>query len=366
VLAGFNDLATTHPELAAEAFGWDPTKVIAGSGKRLDWSCVLAHVWKTAGCDRVAGKRCPYCSNQKVLAGFNDLATTHPELAAEAFGWDPTKVIGGGDKRYAWKCRLEHRWESTIGSRKIGIGCPVCSNKLVLAGYNDLATTHPELAAEAFGWDPTTVTAGADAKKRWRCYLGHEWDSPVFNRKRAGCPFCSGQKVLPGFNDLAFLRPDLASEMMTGEPTKVTVSSGRKFRWCCAAGHEWTASVATRSRGSGCPTCAQYGFSPDRIAWLYLMTHERWGQCQIGITNVPDIRQSQHERKGWVLIDRIGPMDGHVARELEQRLLAGLRGVGVNIGEKGEGGKFNGFTEAWHSEELKIHSIEDLREFVSV
>jgi hypothetical protein len=59
-------------------------------------------------------------------------------------------------------------------------------------------------------------------------------------------------------------------------------------------------------------------------------------------------------------------MDGHVARELEQRLLAGLRGVGVNIGEKGEGGKFNGFTEAWHSEELKIHSIEDLREFVSV
>jgi hypothetical protein len=33
-LQGFNDLATTHPELAKEAFGWDPTKVSRGSAKK--------------------------------------------------------------------------------------------------------------------------------------------------------------------------------------------------------------------------------------------------------------------------------------------------------------------------------------------
>ena len=37
----------------------------------------------------------------------------------------------------------------------------------------------------------------------------------VLNDRRAlggdpGCPYCAGRKVLPGFNDLAALRPDLA------------------------------------------------------------------------------------------------------------------------------------------------------------
>ena len=34
---GVNDLATLHPELAAEADGWDPSEVRAGSGKKLRW-----------------------------------------------------------------------------------------------------------------------------------------------------------------------------------------------------------------------------------------------------------------------------------------------------------------------------------------
>ena len=38
--------------------------------------------------------------------------------------------------------------------------CPVCSGRQVLAGFNDLLTSRPELASEAFEWDPTTVSAG--------------------------------------------------------------------------------------------------------------------------------------------------------------------------------------------------------------
>ena len=32
-----------------------------------------------------------------------------------------------------------------------GLGCPYCSGRKVLAGYNDLATTHPDIAAM---WHP--------------------------------------------------------------------------------------------------------------------------------------------------------------------------------------------------------------------
>ncbi len=31
-------------------------------------------------------------------------------------------------------------------------------------GVNDLATLHPEIAAEADGWDPKTITPGSNKK----------------------------------------------------------------------------------------------------------------------------------------------------------------------------------------------------------
>ena len=69
--------------------------------------------------------------------------------------------------------------------------------KLVV-GINDLATLHPEVAAEADGWDPTTTHSGAHAKKRWVCSEGHKWVATVKDRTGDGncCPFCADH----GFN----------------------------------------------------------------------------------------------------------------------------------------------------------------------
>jgi hypothetical protein len=38
---------------------------------------------------------------------------------------------------------------------------------------HSLTETHPELAAEADGWDPTTVSFGMAKKLSWRCPEGH-------------------------------------------------------------------------------------------------------------------------------------------------------------------------------------------------
>ena len=77
-----------------------------------------------------------------------------------------------------------------------GVGCPYCSNRRVLAGFNDLATTHPDLAAE---WHPhrngdlrpDAVTAGFRGKVWWRCERDHEWEAQVIKRvRRRSCPHC--------------------------------------------------------------------------------------------------------------------------------------------------------------------------------
>jgi len=125
IIIGHNDLATTHPELAKEADGWDPKTVIAGTGKKLAWICNSGHKWEAAGSTRVKGSGCPVCKNKKVLVGHNDLATTHPELAKEADGWDPKTTIAGGIKK--WVCIKGHKWSATVKNRKKGRNCPSCT-----------------------------------------------------------------------------------------------------------------------------------------------------------------------------------------------------------------------------------------------
>ena len=257
VLVGFNDLATTNPELAAQADGWDPTTLVSKSGKSVRWKCEYGHKWRASADNRSKGTGCPVCANRTVLVGFNDLATTNPELAAQADGWDPAIVVAFSNKKVKWKCENNHKWNAVIGSRSSGSGCPVCSGHQVLAGYNDLATTNPELAAQADGWDPTTLSAFSNKKVRWKCELDHRWHAPVASRSNGnGCPVCSGQQVLAGYNDLATINPELAAQADGWDPTTVVANAHKKVRWKCKLGHAWSATVKNRSRSGGCPVCS--------------------------------------------------------------------------------------------------------------
>jgi len=184
VWKGLNDLATLFPAIAAQADGWDPATVVAGSGKRFKWRCENDHTWEATADQRTRDNTwCPYCTNQKVLTGENDLLSRFPEIAKQADGWDPATVAWGSERNLAWKCSKGHQWRAIVSRRtKIQSGCPVCSNKKVLAGFNDLATTDPELAQGASGWDPTQVTAGSNRRLEWKCPLGHTWMPPRQSR----------------------------------------------------------------------------------------------------------------------------------------------------------------------------------------
>lgn len=155
-------LQASHPELALEADGWDPANFSFGSDKSMSWKCSIGHRWTARISDRAGGKgRCPICLGKRVLKGFNDLKTLNPDLATQAFGWDPTEISISSNKTLSWKCSVGHVWDAKPSSRKSGgsNSCPICIGKKLLSGFNDLSTTHPNLAKEAFGWDPTSVQA---------------------------------------------------------------------------------------------------------------------------------------------------------------------------------------------------------------
>ena len=278
VLAGFNDLETTHPHIASS---WDleknggltPQQVSKGSSKMIWWVCSLGHSWKAPVYSRAAGTSCPYCSSQKLWPGFNDLETLNPALAAE---WDteknmpltPQQVMPNSHKKVWWRCSIGHSWQAVVASRNNGTNCPVCKNRAILPGENDLATASPSLAAE-WNYDrnenvtPNTVSPNAHRKVWWIDSLGHEWQATVANRSTGtGCPVCSGRQVLMGFNDLASKNPALATEWDVGKngdlrPTDVTANSQRRVWWLCDLGHSWRTPVSERNkRQTNCPYCA--------------------------------------------------------------------------------------------------------------
>ena len=86
----------------------------------------------------------------KVIVGVNDLQTKFPNISAEAYGWDPTTVVPGTHQEKTWKCNKGHQWTVAIEYRaKQGTNCPACAGKAVAKGFNDLSTTHPEIARES-------------------------------------------------------------------------------------------------------------------------------------------------------------------------------------------------------------------------
>src|SRR5262249_3963543 len=155
-----------------------------------------------------------------------------------------------------------HEWESTVGNRTAGNGCPCCANDKVVDS-NCLATTYPALAGQ---WHslrngtlrPEDVTAGSDKRVWWKCRKAydHEWDTTVSNRttRGTGCPCCANLKVVKS-NCLATTHPDLLNEWHptkngTLRPDDVTASSHKRVWWKCPKGpdHEWEATLLNRTK----------------------------------------------------------------------------------------------------------------------
>ena len=271
-----NSLFFLNPEIANE---WNyirngnlkPEFFASNSGKKVWWKCSKGHEWQATIQSRNKGCGCPFCAGKKAIKGENDLQTVNPELASEwnyekNNGLTPFDVLPNSEKKVWWKCQKGHEWQSMIGNRNKGQRCPYCSGRRVLKGFNDLQTVRPGLAMEwnyekNSGIKPTDVTVGSNKKVWWRCEKGHEWQAKVCDRFRGtGCPYCAGNKLLKGFNDLQTVNPTLSLEWnydKNGEltPEDITANNNKKVWWKCRKGHEWQASTYNRNKGTGCPIC---------------------------------------------------------------------------------------------------------------
>lgn len=270
---------------------WHPTKNIPArledfskhSRTEVWLICDMGH--ESLGQIRSLEKQCIYCSGQKTLPGFNDLASLLPDIAAQ---WHPNKnspltaseVTSKSGKKVWWVCERGHEFEAIISNRLTKDHCPVCYGRQTLTGFNDLSTLYPELSKQ---WHPTknlpllpNQIAGRSSQKAWwLCDLGHEWESSIKDRHSRGCPVCGNKKILIGFNDLANLRPDVLKrwdyEKNTSiKPTEVVLGSHKKVWWRDDCGHTWFREIYSEVNFNRCPECSFYESEAELFISNYL------------------------------------------------------------------------------------------------
>jgi hypothetical protein len=235
------------------------------------------------------------------LEGFNDLATVNPKVLEE---WDREKNVGlevskisaFTEKKAWWLCPLGHSYQQMVRNKAIvGSGCPVCSGKEVLVGFNDLASKRPDLL--------------------------NLWDF----RKNAEL-----------------------------EPTTVTVSSSTRAWWQCEKGHSWQSVIANISSGSRCPSCAPGGFDQTKPALVYFIQNQKMGARKVGITNqgIRTDRLLAFAEHGWQEVAVVNIEDGVVARKVETAVLRWIRrdcGLPPYLGKQ-EMGRMAGWRETFSSD----------------
>jgi hypothetical protein len=223
LLSGFNDLKTLSPKIIKE---WDvesnqesPSEVLSNTIRTYQWICANGHTYSASPYNRSRGRGCPICTGKQVVAGINDVASLYPSLLNE---WDTTipnniplnLVTVGSNKVIHWICSEGHRYEQQMAAKIRGRGCAVCAGKKILTGFNDMATTHPEVSTE---WHPTkngelspdAVRAGSHQKVWWLGKCGHEWKAALYHRTGSsrGCAVCAGKQAVVGFNDALSIAP---------------------------------------------------------------------------------------------------------------------------------------------------------------
>ena len=181
-----------------------------------------------------------------------------------------------------------------------------------LSATNNLSLTHPEIATQWHPFKnaitPKDVIAGSHKKAWWQCPSGHEWEAVIKDRKRFGCPYCSGNKVCLS-NCLATVFPRVSSQwhpMKNGTltPFNVTAKSNKKIWWICEKekDHEWEAPINRRTNNlTGCPCCnGKTIVKSNCLETKYPDIAKEWHHSKNGSLKPSMVTPSSHTKVWWI------------------------------------------------------------------
>lgn len=326
-----------------------------------------------------------------------------PDIAREAYGWDPSRVSAHNRASLMWKCEQCSRlYPARVCNRtgKTKTGCPECGTrngiikKQLSKNITSFASEFPEKATEAYLWDPYLYAANSRRTKKWRCSkCGMIFDSTVKMRSgadvKARCPhpdiilskkktsrkyayYINQKFVVCNIEDSILIKfPDLVlqSDLSKEFASKISPGAGIFVNWTCPkCKFQWFAMVNNRAlKNQGCAQCSKTGYNASKSGVLYLLkgNREHTRLIQYGITNNIKKRISYHKRNGFYHSPNSEFLyfdDGREAVRVEQQIKKSLKLSGVlSVKEDTlNSDKFPGYSETFSEKYLLVDSLSSL------
>lgn len=108
-------------------------------------------------------------------------------------------------------------------------------------------------------------------------------------------------------SSLQEMKPELSKEWHPTKngaltPNDVTPFSRKKVWWICAHGHEWEATVANRSNGTGCPVCRRLKVAAGSgsLAEKNPELSKEWHPTKNGVLTPNDVALFSRKRVWWL------------------------------------------------------------------
>ena len=260
-----NSFAALHPEVMDEfdpANEIDPYAVTERSYRTAKWICRNnpEHTWNARFYARANGQGgCNICRGYNYDLMFFEEHSEFEQYYDTENNDRPFNSYSNSSNKYVWwRCSKKHSFKWPINRFSSGgiFRCPICNNKQLLVGENDLKSQYPDLAQE-FDVDKNNIRpedmlyTNTDASIWWICTEGHSFQRSVWYRVNyvRECPICNRTIVVKGVNDFQTKYPRITSiwdyEANDRTPDTISDRNSDKYSFKCKKGHRYQALLKT-------------------------------------------------------------------------------------------------------------------------
>ncbi|MDO3615312.1 hypothetical protein Q3O97_05600 [Ralstonia pseudosolanacearum] len=243
-------------QVARQAGGECLSDTYIGRAAMYRFRCGLGHEFEARASKVIGGSWCKHCvrlKHSQAIRDPNGLARLQ-ETARRRGGECLAQAYARLADTYRFRCADGHEW-STSGQEVVrGAWCALCANKARSEAYlrkDGLAELH-RLAQSHGGQCLADRYDGANARYRFRCEQGHEWQTNGARIFRgAWCPTCAYEDRRLGIEAMQ----ELAAQRGGLCISHTYVNNSTKLEWECARGHRWHAAAGTIRAGHWCAQC---------------------------------------------------------------------------------------------------------------
>lgn len=344
--------AVVLPEMAIKVMrkaNLDP--LLPYPGTKTAWKCKcmkcghIVHAYYSDVLHR--GAKCGYCQNKVV-------DVKEAVRVMNAAGFIPQVPYPGSSEGWHCKCKVcKHDLYPAYTSVKWGnTGCKYCKKLLVIPSEAVAVMRKRNL-------EPLVAYPGAKSAWKCRCTKCRRIVSPQYSAiargGQDGCKYCSRKAVDP----ITAKKFMVSKGLIPLEP--YSRSDGPWKCRCKRCKNVVTPKYIAGFRGQGgCKFCATSGIDYQAPAFIYLMTHRKYGAHKIGIgtDKTVDNRIRAHERAGWESYRSVPVFSAIKAEEIEFAVLTWIRkdlGLPPYLSKK-EMAR-GGYTETIEAAEIELPTI---------